>query len=232
MDLIDPPLLNKQEIDTLVGTKVKDLSLYLRAFTHKSALKKYNLSESFETLEFMGDSVLGFIVTKMLFDKFEEHQEGFLTKARTKLVRGNTLAHIARHLNLGKWILMDDKGTRNGWNHNEKILEDVFEALVGAIYMDLGLLHTKQFVLGIYNNEFIINMEHIMVDDNFKDKLMRFCQQNKYMLPEYLVEYYEENIFCVSVIVNDVVVATGKAKNKKQAEQNAAKLALERLSVT
>lgn len=232
MDLIDPPLLNKQEIDTLVGTKVKDLSLYLRAFTHKSALKKYNLSESFETLEFMGDSVLGFIVTKMLFDKFEEHQEGFLTKARTKLVRGNTLAHIARHLNLGKWILMDDKGTRNGWNNNEKILEDVFEALVGAIYMDLGLLHTKQFVLGIYNNESIINMNHIMIDDNFKDKLMRFCQQNKYELPQYPVEFYEENIFCVSVIVNGIVVATGRAKNKKQAEQNAAKLALERLTDT
>jgi ribonuclease-3 len=231
MDLIEPPQLIKQEIDTLVGTKVKDLSLYLRAFTHKSALKKYNLTESFETLEFMGDSVLGFIVTKMLFDKYEEQQEGFLTKARTKLVRGNTLAHIARHLNLGKWILMDDKGTRNGWNHNEKILEDVFEALIGAIYMDLGLLHTKQFVLGIYNNESIINMDYIMVDDNFKDKLMRFCQQSKYELPQYPVEYYEDNIFCVSVIVNDTVVATGRAKNKKQAEQNAAKLALERLTV-
>ena len=177
----------------------------------------------------MGDSVLGFIITKMLFDKYEEHQEGFLTKARTKLVRGNTLAHIARHLNLGKWILMDDKGTRNGWNYNEKILEDAFEALIGAIYMDLGLLHTKQFVLRIYNDNSIINMKQIMVDDNFKDKLMRFCQQSKYDLPQYPVEYYEDNLFCVSVIVNDIVIATGKAKSKKQAEQNAARLCLERL---
>ena len=167
--MIDPPALIKNEIDTLIGTKVKDLSLYLRAFTHKSALKKYTLTESFETLEFMGDSVLGFVITKMLFDRHEEKQEGFLTKARTKLVRGNTLAHIARCLGLQRWILMDDKGTRNGWNNNDNILEDAFEALIGAIYMDLGLLHAKQFILKIYNDPSIINMEQIMVDDNFKE---------------------------------------------------------------
>lgn len=111
VQLVDPPELDSNEIDKLVGTKVKDISLYLRAFTHKSALKKYTLTESFETLEFMGDSVLGFIITKMLFDRYEVEQEGFLTKARTKLVRGATLAHVARHLNLDRWVLMDDKGS-------------------------------------------------------------------------------------------------------------------------
>lgn len=226
VNLIDPPVLNKNEIDTLIGTKVKDLSLYLRAFTHKSALKKYTLTESFETLEFMGDSVLGFVITKMLFDRHEEKQEGFLTKARTKLVRGNTLAHIARHLGLHRWILMDDKGTRNGWNNNDKILEDAFEALIGAIYMDLGLLHAKQFILKIYNNETIIDMDQLMIDDNFKDRLMRFCQTNKIELPQYPVISHIEGVFVVSVIVNEHAVATGKARNKKQAEQNAAEQAL------
>lgn len=229
--LIDAPILNRNEIDSLVGTKVKDISLYLRAFTHKSALKKYILSESFETLEFMGDSVLGFIITKMLFDKYENLQEGFLTKARTKLVRGNTLAHIASCLNLDKWVLMDDKGSRNGWTSNDKILEDVFEALVGAIYLDLGLIHAKKFVLDIYNNPSIVDMEQIMVDDNYKDRLMRYCQQAKIPLPLYIVESHDNKMFCVSVTVNEQKVGAGGANNKKQAEQNAAYEALNFLGI-
>ena len=225
--LIDAPELDRKEIDILVGTKVKDVTLYLRAFTHKSALKKYTLTESFETLEFMGDSVLGFVITKMLFDQYEEQQEGFLTKARTKLVRGNTLAIIAKKLGLDKWVLMDDKGMRNGWNGNDKILEDVFEALVGAIYMDLGLIHAKKFILDIYKNPDMVDMNQLMVDDNYKDRLMRYCQQNKIELPIYNINTHNNSIFHVSVVLNGQVVASGHAKNKKQAEQNAAQQALD-----
>ena len=231
IQLIDPPILESVEIDKLVGTKVKDISLYLRAFTHKSALKKYNLTESFETLEFMGDSVLGFIITKMLFDRYEKEQEGFLTKARTKLVRGATLAHVARYLNLDRWVLMDDKGSRNGWMSNDKILEDVFEALVGAIYLDLGLLYAKRFVLDIFNNPEIIDMNKIMIDDNFKDQLMRYCQQSKIPLPVYTVESHDSKTFTVSVTVNGSKVGVGSASTKKQAEQNAAQYGLKILGI-
>lgn len=231
IQLIEPPELDSSEIDKLVGTKVKDISLYLRAFTHKSALKKYTLTESFETLEFMGDSVLGFIITKMLFDRYEVEQEGFLTKARTKLVRGATLAHVARHLNLDRWVLMDDKGSRNGWMSNDKILEDVFEALVGAIYLDLGLLYAKRFVLDIFNNPEIIDMEKIMIDDNFKDQLMRYCQQSKIPLPVYTVESHDSKTFTVSVTVNDSKVGVGSASTKKQAEQNAAQEGLKNIGI-
>src|SRR6056300_1425938 len=144
--------VEKTQIEQLVGTKIKNLDLYQKAFTHKSALKEYEqFTESFETLEFIGDSVLGFVITKFLFDQYENKQEGFLTKARTKLVRGETLANIANKLELYKWVQMDEKGMRNQWYKNPKILEDVFESLVGAIYMDLGLLHAKQFILKIYN---------------------------------------------------------------------------------
>ena len=231
IQLIDPPILESVEIDKLVGTKVKDISLYLRAFTHKSALKKYNLTESFETLEFMGDSVLGFIITKMLFDRYEKEQEGFLTKARTKLVRGATLAHVARYLNLDRWVIMDDKGSRNGWMSNDKILEDVFEALVGAIYLDLGLLYAKRFVLDIFNNPEIIDMNKIMIDDNFKDQLMRYCQQSKIPLPVYTVESHDSKTFTVSVTVNGSKVGVGSASTKKQAEQNAAQYGLKILGI-
>ena len=205
-------IIDRASVDTLVGTKISNLDLYQKAFTHKSALKENdNLDGSFETLEFIGDSVLGFVITKFLYDRYEQHQEGFLTKARTKLVRGETLADIATKLELYKWIQMDEKGMRNNWNYNPKILEDAFEALIGAIYMDMGLLHAKEFILRIYNNPVYMNMESIMIDDNFKE------------LPIYSIAGHDNGIFYINVLVDNVSVGVGCAKNKKQAEQNAAK---------
>lgn len=225
--LIDPPNIDVSKLERLIGTKVKNIELYRRAFTHKSALKRYTLNESFETLEFMGDSVLGFVITKFLFDRYEEQQEGFLTKARTKLVRGATLANVARKLGLQDWVLMDEKGMRNNWNHNDKILEDVFEALVGAIYLDIGLLHAKQFILRIFEDPDYVNMNTIMIDDNFKDQLMRWCQTNKYNLPEYVnVSDNSTNNFHVIVRVGNMNISEGFGKSKKQAEQSAAQNAI------
>ena len=222
--------VSKEQIEQLIDTKIKDLSLYQRAFTHKSALKEYEqFTESFETLEFMGDSVLGFIITKFLFDRHEEKQEGFLTKARTKLVRSETLADIALKLGLNDLVLMDEKGMRNSWNNNPKILEDVFEALVGAIYMDLGLLHAKQFVLRIYQDPKYIDLNSIMIDDNFKDKLMRYCQVNNLPLPEYRVVSHEDGVFFIDAIVNNQFAGRGYAKSKKQAEQHAAMIFFQQL---
>ena len=222
--------VTKPQIEQLVGTKIKNLDLYQRAFTHKSALKEYEqFTESFETLEFIGDSVLGFVITKFLFDQYESKQEGFLTKARTKLVRGETLASIAKVLGLEKMVVMDEKGMRNGWNNNPKILEDVFEALIGALYMDLGLLHAKEFVLRIYNDPKYIDLNLIMIDDNFKDHLMRYCQLNNWQLPEYRVSGHHEGIFYIDIYVNGQFMSRGAAKSKKQAEQNAAKLFFEQL---
>ena len=222
--------VSKEQIEQLIDTKIKDLSLYQRAFTHKSALKEYEqFTESFETLEFMGDSVLGFIITKFLFDRHEEKQEGFLTKARTKLVRSETLADIALKLGLNDIVIMDEKGMRNSWNNNPKILEDVFEALVGAIYMDLGLLHAKQFVLRIYQDPKYIDLNSIMIDDNFKDKLMRYCQVNNLPLPEYRVVSHEDGVFFIDAIVNNQFAGRGYAKSKKQAEQLAAMIFFQQL---
>lgn len=209
-------------LDTLVGTKVKDINLYIRAFTHKSALKRYeDLKLSYETLEFMGDSVLGFVVTKFLFDAHEKEQEGFLTKARTKMVRGTTLAVMAKTLEFDKWVLMDEKGERNGWNNNPKILEDVFEAFVGAIYLDLGMVHAKRFILDSFEK-----MKTDFVDDNYKDQLMRWCQAEKLPLPEYRVDGHLNGTFMVTVLVNGMESGCGYATTKRQAEQNAAHVLL------
>jgi|TARA_B100001559_G_scaffold55333_1_gene44014 ribonuclease-3 len=217
--------VDKTRIEELVGTKIKNLDLYQKAFTHKSAIKEYEqFTESFETLEFIGDSVLGFVITKFLFDRYESRQEGFLTKARTKLVRGETLAKIANTLNLNELVIMDEKGMRNQWNNNPKILEDVFEALIGAIYMDIGLIHAKEFILRIYQDPEIVDLNSIMVDDNYKDHLMRHCQVNNWPLPEYRVCAHHEGLFYIDIYIDNMFRARGAAKSKKQAEQNAAQM--------
>ena len=217
--------VDKARIEQLVGTKIKNLDLYQKAFTHKSALKEYEqFTESFETLEFIGDSVLGFVITKFLFDRYESRQEGFLTKARTKLVRGETLAKIANTLNLNELVIMDEKGMRNKWNNNPKILEDVFESLIGAIYMDIGLIHAKEFVLRIFQDPNFVDMNTIMVDDNYKDHLMRHCQVNGWPLPEYRVVGHYEGLFYIDIFINNACMSRGIAKSKKQAEQNAAQM--------
>ena len=217
-----PPILSREKLNFLAGTKVKNIELYQRAFTHKSALKRYSgLTGSYETLEFMGDSVLGFIITKHLFDLHEKEQEGFLTKARTKMVRGKTLCEISKVLGLDKLILMDEKGERNGWNTNEHIMEDAFEALVGAIYLDLGMVHAKRFVLDSFTK-----VQTSLVDDNYKDQLMRWCQALKYPLPDYEVTGTVSGQFCVTVHVNGDQAGSGYASTKKQAEQNAAEIVL------
>jgi len=204
--------LTKERTEQLVDTKIKNLDLYQRAFTHKSALKEYEqFTESF-------------VITKFLFDRYESRQEGFLTKARTKLVRGETLAKIALKLGLEKLVIMDEKGMRNGWNNNPKILEDVFEALIGAIYMDIGLIHAKEFILRIYQDSDMVDMNSIMVDDNFKDKLMRHCQVNNWQLPEYRVAAHHEGLFYIDIYINNTFCSRGVAKSKKQAEQNSAQM--------
>jgi ribonuclease-3 len=218
----NPLKLSKDELNNLIGAKIKNIELYQRAFTHKSALKRYSgLTSSYETLEFMGDSVLGFVITKYLFDLYEKKQEGFLTKARTKMVRGKTLCEISKVLGLDKYILMDDKGERNGWNTNENIMEDVFEALVGAIYLDLGMVYAKNFIIESFKK-----FPTSLVDDNYKDQLMRWCQSLKYPLPEYRVTGSNSGQFCIMVIVNGMDCGVGISSTKKQAEQNAAEIVL------
>lgn len=212
--------MDKSRIEALVGTKIKNLDLYTRAFTHKSAIKKYNLKDDYETLEFMGDSVLGFVITKWLFDKYQDEKEGFLTRARTKIVRSETLARISKSLGLGELVLMDDKGIRNNWNNNPKILEDVFEALVGAIYLDLGMIHARDFVLDV-----IEKTDISLVDDNYKDQIMRYCQAHKLPSPDYVTKQINGQ-FMVELFMNGTLYGVGYATTKKQAEQNAAEITL------
>lgn len=213
------PQIDRETIEQLVGTKVNNVEVYQSAFTHRSALQQYSVKSSYETLEFLGDAVLSFVITKYLFDTYSEEQEGFLTKIRTKIVRGKTLSTISKSLGLDNLVIMNDKGMRNNWNHNPKILEDVLEALIGAIYIDLGIIHAKQF---IYKH--IISHKIDLNDDNYKDIVMRWCQSNRYPLPVYIVESFVNQEFCVNLFICDKYMSSGSGKTKKDAEQNAAEI--------
>lgn len=216
--LLELPMIDKVRIEEILGARVKDVSLYQCAFTHKSALKQYNAKSSYETLEFLGDSVLGFVITKILYDKYHsEEKEGFLTRARTKLVRGKTLAEISLKLGFADFVIMDDKGMRNQWFKNPNILEDVFEAFIGAVYLDLGIAYVKKFVSKVFD---MSDFE----DDNYKDIAMRWCQMNKYQLPEYRINSYDRGIFYIDLYINGSYISTGSGKTKKEAEQKAAEL--------
>jgi ribonuclease-3 len=212
-------MVTREIIEGIIGTKINKLEPYIHAFTHKSALKQFpQLSKSYENLEFMGDSVLGFVVTKFLYDNYNScEEEGFLTKARTKFVRGSTLSTISERLGLYNWIIMDEKGIKKGWNRNPKIMEDVLESLIGAMYIDLGLLHTKQFIFRLLE-AYPVDMK----DDNYKDALMRLCQNKKIPLPVYVVDEQHNGVFTVSAFVQDTRYGSGQGTTKRQAEQMAA----------
>jgi ribonuclease-3 len=214
--------ITQLELEGIIGTRINKIDNYIRAFTHKS----HDVNQSYDNLEFIGDSILGFIVTKYLFDMFGNvENEGFLTKARTKIVRGTTLSNISHKLELYKWIQMDEKGTRNEWNKNPKILEDVFEALIGAMYLDLGLIRTREFVLKLLE----LYPVDFDIDDNFKDQLMRTCHTNKQPLPVYVLDSNSKGTFKVTVYIDSKVCGTGVGQNKKQAEQDAARDALKKM---
>ena len=225
------PVISTQELNGIINCKVHDPQLYQSAFIHKSALKQYTshqfITESYERLEFIGDSVINFAVTRMLYSKFSDKDEGFLTKVRTKLVSGTMLASLGKKLGLQQFIIMNERGLINGWNSNERILEDVFEAFIGALYLDLGLIVVVNFMQATI--EKFIDFLDILKDDNYKDILMRYTQSNNIPLPIYqsldsVVE--KEKIYEVHCWVNRVPCGYGRHKNKKQAEQKAAYQAL------
>ena len=222
--------VTREEIEKLINTKIRNLSFYQEALMHKSALKLFNSTRSNERLEFIGDAILNLIVTKYVYEKFPDENEGFLTKYRMKIVSGKTLSKISKDIGVQHSIRMNSKAMNQQWNLNDRILEDALEALIGAIYLDMGLYHANQFVLSLISK--YINENDMLNDTNYKDILMRYTQSNSYELPIYKTESEKMNkMFHVKVYINDLCMGEGIGKTKKQAEQNAAQEALRNSNV-
>lgn len=215
--------LTREALERVLGFKVVDLNKYVSVFLHKSASRDCG-RESYERYEFIGDAVINFVVAKYLYDKYPGADEGFLTRVRTKLVSGKCLSFLAEKLGLQHYIVMNQKAIRKGWNSNPRILEDVYESLVGAIYMDLGLSVAKTFVLTVI--ERFIDFEDVVRDTNYKDILMRYTQSRATPLPEYRIMNESAKIFDIEVYVHGRACGRGQDKCKKDAEQAAARQAL------
>ena len=224
-------MIDRAALEATLGFRVVDIAKYESVFTHKSAIRLTGRA-CYERLEFIGDAVLSFVVAKYLFDRFPDEQEGFLTRIRTKLVSGEMLATLARRLGLDRFIVMNEKAMLAGWQTNKRIMEDVFESLLGAIYLDLGLMTAKTFVLAVMERH--VDWRDLLRDTNFKDIAMRYAQARGLPLPEYRVlndpQITRRPLFDVAVTIEGAH-GRGAAATKKSAEQQAALQVLTQLKV-
>lgn len=222
--------VTRDDLESVLGFRVIDFSKYLSVFTHKSAVRDTG-RQSYERYEFMGDSIINFVVAKYLFDRFPDADEGFLTRVRTNLVSGKFLAHLSERLGLQHLVVMNRKAIRQGWFANPRIMEDVFESLVGCLYLDLGLMAARNFVISVIEEH--ATFDDVLKDTNYKDALMRFSQANGMHLPEYRVlndpQVTRQPLFFVVVFLDGTEYGHGTEASKKAAEQKAAEDTLRRL---
>lgn len=214
----------------------EDLHFFSKALRHRSIVDNstYESHETYERLEFLGDAVLDLIVTEILFEKYPMEDEGFLTKMRAKIVKGDTLHKLALSLELNRALEIGDRASGQGVELSKSVLADVYEAIIAAIYLSQGYEHTFRFVE--HNLENYLDLKKIETKvDNFKSVLMEFTQAEKMPLPEYRVISEEgpghNKTFSVAVYVNNKEAGMGEGKSKKQAEQLAARDALSKLGV-
>jgi ribonuclease-3 len=217
-------MFTKGDIEKLTGLPVVNFSYYLTAFSYNAIQEG---GSTYETLEFVGDSVLGFIIAKYLYDTFPGKDEGVLTRLRTKLVSGKFLSRLAIDLGLQDFIIMNQKGLYKGWNKNPRIVEDVLEALVGAIYLDLGIPAARQFFMTALQKH--SNVHDIMTDTNYKDRLLKYAKSVELGKPEFITTYERGGgspSFVVDVNLNGRKVSEGTGRSRKDAEQNGSRIAL------
>lgn len=233
------PHVTREEIQEILGMKIKNITHYQRSLVHKSiykAVKRYQgekpiqeyLLQHNERLEFLGDSVLGLIVANYLFHKYPDDDEGFLTRIKTKLVNGVQLSKLAKQINLGKYILMSNHVQNIKGRNSQKILEDAFEAFLAAIFKDLGFDAVNSFITNIIDN---LDFTDVLYEDNYKDLLLKYSQRLfKNCTPEYRLINTEgpphNRMFQVIVSINGTEYSIGWGKSKKQAEQNSAEQTL------
>jgi ribonuclease III len=236
--------ITKDEIENILGLKIYDPSLYQQALVHKSILKHLPehcpeyMKNSYEKLEFLGDAVLYLVVTKYLYEKYPNDDEGELTRKRTRIVRGTTLAELSKKIGLQGKILMSEHVLLTGGNENKNLLEDSLEAIIGALYQDYCIIGDPfdiSYKFIVENIEKHLSTETIETDDNYKDILNNYCSKLN-TDPEYIIlresgKPNVDKIFIVGVKIFDEIKGKGKASKKREAEQKAAKMALNSLQV-
>jgi len=217
------------EFEEKIGYSFKDKSLLELALTHSSYANENKLKKNNERFEFLGDSVLGFVTAEYLFTEYKNRPEGEMTKLRAAVVCEKSLFKFAEQIDLGKYILLGRGEDSTGGRNRPSVVSDAFEAVVAAIYLDGGMEAVKPYILRFIKDA-------VKREASFKD--------NKSLLQEEIQKVkgntltYEEvgeegpdhdKTFIFKVSLNGEVIGEGKGKSKKEAEQNAAGSALEKI---
>ncbi|REL28799.1 ribonuclease III [Thalassotalea euphylliae] len=209
-----------------LGYRFTEQKLLLQALTHRSAKGLHN-----ERLEFLGDSILGFIIAEQLYQQFPKESEGELTRMRSSLVRGVTLAQMARDFKLGEHLILGPGEKKSGGHRRDSILEDAVEAIIGAIYLDADIETCKALVLKWFAPR-LGEIQPGITQKDPKTRLQEYLQARKIALPQYEVidikgqsHNQEFTVKCTTDINQQAIITKGSSRRK--AEQAAAQQVLE-----
>lgn len=221
-----------EELQLNINYNFRNMEVLNRSLTHSSYANENKLEsyESNERLEFLGDVVVSLTVSEYLYHRFLEFPEGDLTKKRAKVVCESSLAFAARKIKLGDYLLLGKGEEITGGRKRDSILADAFEALTGAIYLDGGIEASKKFLIDMFEEEVIyaISKGNLFID--YKTYLQEILQKTNNSKIEYIVEKEvgpdHNKKFYMNVVVENKIIGKGIGRNKKEAEQMAAKQAL------
>ncbi len=220
---------NQQAIARLskkLGYTFTDAALLMQALTHRSAKGLHN-----ERLEFLGDSILGYVIAEQLFSQFPKHDEGDLTRMRSSLVKGVTLAELGRNFDLGNHLILGPGELKSGGHRRESILEDAVEAIIGAVYLDSDMDTCKSLILAWFETR-LSSIKPGSTHKDPKTRLQEYLQSRKIPLPKYEViqttgqsHNQEFTVRCTTELLDTEVLTKGSSRRK--AEQAAAEKILE-----
>lgn len=216
-----------------INIKPQNIELYDLALTHPSFNMDANtVHQDYERLEYIGDAVLGFVSADLIYKSHPEMDQGIMSKLRSFLVKSSKLAEYARRISLFDFVKAGHSLTPVQVSQSDRILEDVFESLIGAIYLDLGIKVAYDYIKSFMYFDIVNANEDDLTDP--KTKLQEEMQSETRESVHYVLINQEgpahDRTFTVNVLFNDIVLATGKGKSKKAAEEDAAKKALEKRS--
>ena len=209
-----------------------DPNLLKLALTHRSWVNEHSKERSSnERLEFLGDAILEFIVSKELYNRFPDKEEGYLTALRANLVNTVNLAQIAKNLNLGEDLFLSKGEEETGGRLNPSIMADTVEAVIGALFIDGGTEKAEEFIFEYLLSEIDKKLAEPLKDP--KSRLQEYVQSKGMLAPKYDVIDEEgpdhNKLFTIEVVVEGVRWGLGTGKNKSEAAQNAAAKALEKI---
>ena len=228
-------MFNPKKIEEAIGVVFNKKTILKTAFTHRSYLneKQTEKLSSNERLEFLGDAILEFWVSKTIFKQFPQLPEGLLTNFRSQVVYTQSLASIAQDLNLGSYLLLSVGEEKERGRENRTLLANTFEALVGAIFQDQGLEKVENFLERTILPRIRAVAKKKTLKD-YKSRLQEWAQEYNQFTPEYRLLKTEgpdhNRTFYTGVFIKNKKIAQGQGSSKQRAEQQTAKEALKKLT--